>query len=217
MVAGETGKIGIIRRSRDARTAATARYEKVRDDIRTYLCDHSRTGRSLAALQNKYAAMADDLTLSAWTREDARLSVDVLASLARMENKIGGARFLPAPNKQVPLIMNGVTVSIYLNVMMARERNGLTEIGGVVFRLTKADEETDAAALKRREIGAYAATLAFMQTQTRHMNEGHPHHQMSASFDIQCEDVHFAPRNYATRAKELENACRFIAAMWNTA
>lgn len=217
MVAGETGKIGIIRRARDAKAAATTRYDKVREDIRTYLCDQGRTRRTLAALQNKYAAMADDPTLSTWAREDARLSVDVLASLARMENRIAGSRFLPAPAKQVPLVLNGVTVSIYLNVLMARDRAGLKEIGGVLFRLTKADEETDAAAAKRREIGGFAATLALMQTQARHTGDGQPHHQLAASFDIQCEDIHFAPRSYATKARELENACRFIAAMWDDA
>lgn len=217
MVAGETGKLGIIRRARDAKTAVTARYDKVREDIRAYLCDHGRTRRTLATLQNKYQAMADDPSLTAWTREDARLSVDVLASLARMENKIAGARFLPAPEKQLPLALNGVTVSVYLNVLMARDRAGAEEVGGVLFRLTKADEETEAAAAKRREIGAYAATLAYMQTQARHRGKGQPHHQLCASFDIQCEDTHWAPRNYVTRAKAMEDACRFIAAMWDNA
>ena len=217
MVAGETGKLGIIRRARDSKTAVSARYEKVRDDIRSYLCDHGRTRRTLDALRNKYQTMADDPALSAWAREDARLSADVLTSLARMENQIAGGRFLPAPARQVPLILSGVTVSVYLNVLMERERNGTTEIGGVLFRLTKADEETEGAATKRREIGGYAATLALMQTQARHTGDGQPHHQLCASFDIQCEDVHWAPRSYVSKAKGLEDACRFIAAMWDAA
>ena len=217
MVAGETGKLGIIKRAREAKTAATARYDKVREDIRTYLCDLGRTSRTLAVLQNKYAAMADDPSLTTWAREDARLSVDVLASLARMENQIKGGTFAFAPAKQVPLVMNGVTVSVFLNLLMTRERAGRTEIGGVLFRLTKADEETDAAALKRRAIGSYAATLALMQVQASHAALGYPHNQLCASFDIQCEDAHWAPRNYVIKAKEMENACRFIAAMWNEA
>jgi len=217
MVAGETGKVGIIRRSREAKAATTTRYSKVREDIIAYLCDLSRTSRTLAALQNKYAAMADDPSLSNWAREDARLSVDVLASLARMENKLAGERFVPAPQRQVPLILNGVAVSVSLNVLAVRERAGVAEVGGVLFRMTKADEETEAAASKRKEIGAYSATLAMMQTQARALGDHKPHHQLCASFDIQCEDVHVAPRTYVTRAKDLENACRFIAAMWNDA
>ena len=217
MVAGETGRIGIIRRSREAKPAITARYDKVREDIRAYLCDRSRTGRTLVTLRNKYEAMAENPALGNWAREDARLSVDILASLARMENKIGGSAFLPTPAKQVPLVMSGVTVSVYLNALMTRERAGVTEVGGVLFRLTKADEETENAAAKRREIGSYAATLAWMQIQARHTDAGQPHHQLCASFDIQCEDVHLAPRSYVTKAKELENGCRFIAAMWSDA
>lgn len=217
MVAGETGKLGIIRRSREAKAAATTRYGKVREDIIAYLCDAGRSARTLAALRNKYAAMADDPTLSNWAREDARLSVDVLASLARMENKLAGGRFVAAPQKQIPLVLNGVTVSVFLNVLAVRERAGVAEVGGVLFRMTKADEETEAAASKRKEIGAYSATLAMMQTQARPLRDHQPHHQLCASFDIQCEDVHVAPRTYVTRAKELENACRFIAVMWNEA
>lgn len=110
-----------------------------------------------------------------------------------------------------------MTVSVYLNVLMIRERGGAQEIGGIIFRMTKADEETEAAATKRKEIGSYAATLALMQTQAKLTDAGQPHHQLCASFDIQCEDVHTAPRNYATKSKEIENACRFIAAMWDAA
>lgn len=110
MVAGMTGRIGIIRRARDAEPATTTRYSKVREDIRDYLCDRGRTQRHLAALHNKYAAMADDTGLSSWAREDARLSVDVLASLARMENQIGGNSFVPAPSRQPFLTLQGVTI-----------------------------------------------------------------------------------------------------------
>jgi len=112
--------------------------------------------------------------------------------------------------------LNGVTVSVFLNVLMVRDRGDNEEVGGVLFRMTKADDETEAAAAKRKEIGAYAATLALMQIQAR-PGARQPHHQLCASFDIQCEDVHMAPRTYLTKAKELENACRFIAAMWEVA
>jgi len=217
MVAGMTGRIGIIRRARDAEPATTTRYAKVREDIRNYLCDRGRTQRHLAALHNKYAARADDAALSNWAREDARLSVDVLASLARMENQIGGNSFIPAPSRQAPLTLQGVTVSVNLNVLMTRERSGKSEVGGVLFRMTKADTETETATAKRKEIGGFAATLALMQIQNGLAGERLPHHQLCASFDVQCEDVHVAPRNYAAKTKELENGCRFIAAMWGSA
>lgn len=217
MVAGDTGRIGIIRRAREAKTSATARYDKVREDIRAYFCDMGRTSRTLATLQNKYAAMANDPSLASWAREDARLSVDVLASLGRMENQVRGGGFALAPAKQQPLLINGVTVSVFLNLLMTREKAGRTEIGGVLFRLTKTDDETEAATAKRRMMGGYAATLALMQVHASHTALGYPNNQLCASFDIQCEDVHWAPKNYAAKAREMENACRFIAAMWDDA
>ena len=217
MVAGDTGRIGIIRRARDAKAAVTTRYAKVRQDIRDHLCDLGRSRRGIDALHNKYADMADDPALSNWSREDARLSMDVLASLGRMENKIGGTRFVQAPVRQPHLVLSGVTVSINLSVLMVRERDGKAEVGGVLFRLTKADEETEAASAKRKDIGGFAATLALMQMHNGLAGNRSPHHQLCASFDIQCEDIHLAPRNYATKAKELENGCRFIAAMWDDA
>lgn len=217
MVAGHTGKIGIIKNARDAPTAVVTRYAKIRDDIRTYLCSPGRSRSDLDGLRNKYAEMADNPGLTEWSRQDARLSVDVLNSLARMGNVIAGGRFVAPPAKQPPLAISGVSVSISLNVMQVRQRAGKDEVGGVLFRLTKADDETEGAAAKRRDIGSYAATLAFMQAQANPLDGTQTHHQLCASFDIQCEEVHQAPRNYATRAKDIENACRFIEAMWEKA
>ena len=217
MVAGETGKLGIIRRARDSEAAVRARYSDVRDEIRAYLCNPARTRRTLDDIRVRFEARAEDPALGNWARENARLSMDVLNSLARMENKIAGGRFVPAPKNQKPLMLSGVIVSVYLDVMMVRERNGQDEIGGVLFRMTKADEETEAAAAKRRDMGGFAATLAFMQVQKNQSGERVPHHQLCASFDIQCEEVHYAPRTYVSKAKALEDACRFIAALWETA
>ena len=217
MVAGDTGRIGIIRNARDYTTPSRIRYSGVRQEIKDYLCDMGRSDRSLNAMRLRFEQKAADPALGTWDREDARLSVDVLKALARMNNQISGARFAAAPSRQAPLIMAGVTVNIQLEVLMTRTKGATEEIGGVLFRMTKADDETDAAATKRRDMGAYAATLALLQTQTHLAGSAQPHHQLCASFDIQCEEVHYAPRAYTARSRNLENACRFIAAMWETA
>jgi len=85
-----------------------------------------------------------------------------------------------------------------------------------LFRLSKADD-VEAAAGKRQEMGVYAATLALMQVRTNLANGRIPHHQLSASFDIQAGEVHYAPQRYTLRAQNLENACRFIAVKWESA
>lgn len=126
-------------------------------------------------------------------------------------------RFVAAPERQAKLMLAGVAVSVQLNVLAERERAGRLEVGGILFRLTKADDETETAAAKRHEMGAYAATLAHMQVQAVIGDGREPHHQLCASLDIQAGDVHTAPRTYATKAKALEDACRFIAALWDAA
>jgi hypothetical protein len=217
MVAGETAKIGIIRRCRDAEPSVTVRYNDVRRVLREYLCNPARTRRHLDAIRVTFEQRAEDPALGGWAKEDARLSVDVLDAFSRMENQISGSRFVAAPAKQAPLEMSGVIVSVNLDVLAVRERGTQAEIGGVLFRMTKADEETDAAAAKRRDMGAYAATLALMQIEKNFTGERQMHHQLCASFDVQCLDIHRAPRSYVSKAKAMEDACRFIAALWDDA
>jgi hypothetical protein len=108
-----------------------------------------------------------------------------------------------------------VEVSVAADLLVVRPgKNGEEQIGGALFRFTKADDETDAAAAKRKEIGAYAATLVYMHVQANLAGNHKPHHSLCMSIDVQCKDVHVAPRSFAQKAQNLENACRFIHAMW---
>jgi hypothetical protein len=160
--------------------------------------------------------MAEDSALDNWTREDARLSVDLIDAFGGMENKIAGGRFEAAPRRQPMLALSGVQVSVHLDLLMTRSRGPDEEVGGVLFRLSKADDG-DTAIAKRQEMGLYAATLALMQVRANLSGGRISHHQLCASFDVQAGDVHFAPRTFVRRAQDMESACRFIAAMWSTA
>jgi hypothetical protein len=216
MVAGPTGQVGIIRRARESGSAQRIRYSVVRQELRAYLLDLGRSSAKLAAIHNRMAQRSENPALSNWEREDARLSLDVLNAFAGMENKIAGARFESPPRNQPLLPVGGVDVSVQVDAMMVRSRGDKDEIGGVLFRMTKADDG-DGAQAKRHEMGQYAATLAFMQVQTNLARGLTPHHQLCASFDIQAGEVHYAPRTYMQRSQSLENACWFIAALWNDA
>ena len=132
-----------------------------------------------------------------------------------MQNQLGGIAFRAAPTRQAPLRMSGLEVSVNVDVLVQRNRNGAEQIGGALFRFTKADEETDNAAAKRRDMGLYAATLVHMQVSQNLAGNHQPHYQLCMSIDVQAEDIHYAPRSFAQRAQNLENACMFIAAMWD--
>lgn len=216
MVSSPTAQIGIIRRARESLVPPRARYSTARQELRAYLSDTGRASRQAIAIRNRFQQRADDPSLDAWTREDARLSIDLMDAFLRMENKIAGLRFEPAPRRQPPLALAGVEVSVSLDLFISRSRANQDEVGGVLFRLTKADD-SEAAMAKRNDMGGYAATLAFMQARATAATGKVAHHQLCASIDIQAGDVHYATRSYQQKMTNLESACRIIAAMWNVA
>jgi len=193
-----------------------ARYSDARQVARAHLADLTRNGGPVVAAIQRFEQRADDPALSPFQREDARLSVDVLNHLLGMQNLTGGYAFSQAPRDQPSLSLADVEVSVNLDLLATRTRGTAEQIGGALFRFTKVDDETDTAATKRREMGMYAATLAHMQA-TQIAGNRVPHHQLCLSIDVQCREVHVAPRTYAQRTRNLENACRFIAGMWDTA
>ena len=112
----------------------------------------------------------------------------------------------------------GVEVSVYCDLLILREFKGVDQIGALLFRLTQPeDDESEKAADKRREMGLFAATLVHMQVTQNLAGNREPTFSLCWSVDVQNGDVHIAPRTYLTRVKSIENACRFIAAMWNSA
>lgn len=157
-----------------------------------------------------------DTANSAWTREDALKSIDVLDAYTSMRNQLAGHDFFPAPQRQPYLRMGGVDISVHCDVLTHREVRGTPSIGGALLRLTKPeDEESEAARAKRVDMGSYAATLVYMQVETNLAGNRQPRPDLCWSVDVQHGEIHAAPRNYRTRAANLEAACEVIAAMWD--
>ena len=218
MVSSDTAKIGIIKRARESTTPVRTRYRDLRDALKTALCDPVNERRILAAAKTKLEQKSDDPALTNFVRDDASKSLDALECYSDMRNQLAGFDYLAAPKKQPVLNINGVAVSVNCDLLIHREYRGTQEIGGVLFRFTKPDEaETPSAASKRREMGAYAATLVHMHLTTNLAGNRTPAYQLCWSADIQGTEVHHAPKTYAMKTRNIENACRFIAAMWDNA
>jgi len=215
MVASETGKLGIISRARESVTPTRVRYSDVRKALKAHLSDNTRPRGILAAARDRFEQRSEDRSLGPFAREDARLSLDVLDSFDRMQNKLGGIAFRPSPLRQPPLILSGIEVAVTVDVLVTRSSRGADQIGGALFRFTKADDETDGATSKRRDMGLYAATLVHMQVGQNLAGNHTPSFQLCMAIDVQAEDIHYAPRSFAQRAENLENACLFIRRMWN--
>ncbi|MDP6474105.1 MAG: hypothetical protein QF894_04265, partial [Alphaproteobacteria bacterium] len=88
--------------------------------------------------------------------------------------------------------------------------------GAAVLRLTQAGGESEAAITRRREMGVYVATLARLHAEQNLRLDQPISNRLCMSIDVQHGDFFRAPDANTRRMNNLENACRFIAAMWNT-
>lgn len=218
MVATDTGKIGIIRRARESGTPVRTRYKDARTAIREALCAPANEKRIIAAARDALEQRADDPALSDFARDDAEKSAEALTAFANLRNQLAGHNFIEAPAKQPKLILAGVEISVHCDVLIERTYRGVDQRGAALLRLTKPEEdETETASDKRREVGQFAATLVHMHLARSLAGNKTPYHGLCWSIDVQNGDVHAAPRTYLSRATNLENACRFIAAMWDRA
>lgn len=216
MVAGDVGRRGIIRRAREVSTAVVVRYTDARAGLQSALCDPVNERRIIASTRNMLDQKANDAANSAWAREDALKSLDVLDAYSVMRNQLAGNDFVAAPQRQPFLRLGGVDVSVNCDVLAHRDVRNVPSIGGALLRLTKPeDEESETARARRLDMGAYAATLVFMQVETNLAGNRQPRPDLCWSVDVQHGEVHSAPRNYRTRAANLEAACEVIAAMWD--
>ena len=219
MVTLGPGRIGIIAKARDSATIPRAYYSDLRTGLKGFLTSPLRDGGLLDTLGNSLEQRANDTSVSNSRRQEAQLSLGALEAFQRLgKNRLAGYNFLPAARRQEPLSIGGVTVSVFLDLLVRREKAGRVECGGVLFRLSKADEdETEAANSKRREMGAYAATLAQMQVSSMSNGNMIVSPDLCMSVDVQTGDVQFAKKDFAQRAQRLEAECRFAAAMWDRA
>lgn len=217
MVASETGKIGIIRASRDSVTAPRTRYSVARDATKAFLIDPNRSSDPIDSALELLEQRAADPAESAFRRSDAACSAEALNSLLSMGNQLNGYNYSAAPRRQPKLTIGGVEVSVYVDLMIHRSFRGQEQVGGALFRFTQADDESEGAQNKRRNMGAYAATLVHMHVAQNLAGNRQPHHALCMSVDVQFREAHLAPRDFAQRTQNLENACRFIAAMWDSA
>jgi hypothetical protein len=119
-----------------------------------------------------------------------------------------------SPARQSPLMLSGVKVSVRADLLVHGSTKREQQIGAAVLRMTQDDAETESAKTRRHDMGLYVATLARL-----HMDQNIPTNRSVAnrlcmSIDIQHGDHFQAPDSNTRRMSDLENACRFIAAMW---
>lgn len=216
MLATDTGRISIIKSAIKSSTAVRIRYKPAKNCIKRYLSsDHRDTAQIFDKISDLQAEV-DDVSKTTWAREDAKLSIAALESFLTMQNQIGGYDFIPIPTKgQGHLPISGVHVSVNVDLLVSRTYRRREQVGGAIFRFTQSDSETEAAINKRMDIGRFAATLTHLHVVQNLAGNREPHRPLSMAVDVQFGQAILCPNSYAQRVANIENACRFISAMWD--
>ncbi len=216
MVSSETARIGIIRRAREPKTYVVSRYGGVRIPIRKFLVDPNHDPEPLREAEKKLSLRASDLSNSAMRRGDAERSIEVLRRIQQMEEELASYRFASPPGRQGKLLIGGVEVSVRADLLVYGSARGRDEAGAAVLRMTKDDTSTRTSKERRKQMGQHVATLALMHVENLAPNGRVPSRRLCMSIDVQHGAVFTAPRYYTRRRKDLESACTFIAAVWDT-
>jgi hypothetical protein len=216
MVSTHTAQMGIIKRSKFPNVPPLIRYKDVRPIVCGYLTDLHRDVQALVIAENMFGQRAEDGSQSTLRQDDARQSIEVLRSLQGMSNRLASIRFTAAPKDQPHLNLSGVDVSARLDLFAHGASRNVEQVGGAILRLTQDDADTEVAAGKRREMGAYVATIARMHTERNMTLDVPVAARLCMSIDIRHGDTFLAPPGNARRITDIENACRMIAAVWPT-
>ena len=215
MVSSPTGCVGIIDRAKHPNTAIVTRYKDARQATRAFLVDQRRDLIHLVSAENMLQQKLNDPAESAYRHEDARLSIDALHALQRMQNALAQYSFVSPPsNIQQKLVIAGVTISVSVDMLVHGKTRKIKQIGAAVLRLNKDDEPSSTARDKRKRMGLYAASVIRRHVEENIPSDRTPANKYCMSIDVQHGEVFVAANSNIQRITEIENACRFIAALW---
>jgi hypothetical protein len=214
MVSSDTARLGIIRRAKYPQLPPIIRYRDVRLPICRYLSDRSRSVNPLVAAEQMLRQRSEDPSETTLRQDDARHSIEVLRALHGMANRLAPFDFHPAPQNQATLGLAGVEISVYADLLVHGTSRRREQIGAAVLRMTQDDAETEAARSRRQDMGSYVATLARLHLDANIESDREPANRLCLSIDIQHGEAFACPSSNIRRRNDLENACRFIAALW---
>ncbi len=217
LISSPTAQLGIIKRSKEVSTAINVRYKDVRKVLKSALIDSVNEKSIINTAINSFYQKSNDSALTSFVKEDSSKSVDVLQSFSLMRNKMAGTDFYGIQSQQPLLLISGVEVSVNCDLLIKKPSAKGDQIGALIFRMTKPDEdESTTAKAKRKNMGQYVATLVRLQVDNSLAGSDAPTNNLCWSVDVQCGDVHICPRTFAKRQKDITSACQFISNMWNT-
>ena len=170
----------------------------------------------LVAAESMFSLRSQDPNESALRQDDARHSIEVLHAIQAMANQLASFDFHAAPQDQPTLSIVGVEISVRADLLVHGAVRNREQIGAAILRMTQDDADTDAARSRRQDMGFYVATLARVHLEANIKSDREPANRLCLSIDVQHGEAFACPNANTRRRNDLENACRFIAAVWRT-
>ncbi len=214
MVSSTTAQIGIVRRAKHPQTPPIIRYKDARPAIVAHLTDPTRKLNPLILAEDMFQQRVADLAESSLGQDDAKKSIEVLHAVQGMKNQLAPFQFVPAPARQGKLVLSGVEVSVYADMLVHGSAKGVDQIGAAVLRMTQDDATSPAAIEKRKQMGLYVATMVRLHVDQNIPTSRTPVNGLCMSVDIQHGEVFVAPNSNARRIADLTAACQMVAALW---
>ena len=214
MVSSETARIGILTRAKYPSPPQTAYYGPAKSVVSQYLCDKHRDISHIVDAENQFLEVLETPGENQWERARAQHSIAVLHALQGMANQLSPYQFYQVAQHQAKLVFSGVEISIYVDLLVTGFIRGKRRSGAAILRLTKRASSSEKES--RKTMGLYVATLCRTHLEQNMDLEFSMHNDLIMAIDVQLGEVFTAPRAYKKRVGEIENACRFISAIWPT-
>lgn len=221
IVADPSRKETILKNAKRAQKSIILQYGKVRHGLSDSLLS---TGLSADLLRTRAAeAEAEAATLvredQAWERSDILRSAAALvhlASIAPQFDLINAKQIHRPQGGWGRLSIEEVRVSVQPELVFSTEHRGIKKVGAIILNTAKTESLTLDRKSGRFSIGDYLAVLVYRMLEERLKGTGTPLHSKCYAIDIFRQKVYTAPTSHKTLLKNVEAACRAIAALWET-
>lgn len=211
--------MGILRQAKNPgqNRPLIIQYQHARRGIAACLQSPEAINRIVAAAVTNLEQRRDDSSNGPLVRDDAQRSIDVIETFQRTVNilNFSGAVFGPAPAPSSSMVIAGVEVSVAPDAIARVTRGAEQRVGEVFIRCT-IGTTGDVAENRRAEANGHLATIAHMHAVQHLGHLGTPHAPTSMVIDVPRQVVVTGPANTTRRVRNIEDACRMIAAVWPT-
>jgi hypothetical protein len=214
MVSSTTAQLWIVKRAKYPIAPPIIRYKDARPAITAHLTDPARNLNHLFVAEQMFNQRVADMAESSLRRDDAAKSIEVLHAIQGMGNQLNQFTFSAAPAKQGKLVLAGLEVSVFVDMIVFGNAKGEDQIGAALLRMTQDDASTDAAIEKRRQMGLFVATMVRLHVDQNIQSERKPTNRLCMSVDVQHGEVFLAPNSNTRRINDLTAACQMISALW---